>query len=139
MAAAGGRGERPGGPASLIAALSPQSSRERASRLSGPDARPAALAAAAAAAITAAAAAAVIPAAAAAASANGAPLGYGGGGGGSIAIGVQESELFAGVNSGNGFINIAIVPEPSTWAMMLAGFAGLGWLARQRRRKLGPA
>ena len=70
---------------------------------------------------------------------NGTPLGYGGGGGGSIAIGVQESELFAGVNSGNGFINIAIVPEPSTWAMMLAGFAGLGWLARQRRRKLRPA
>jgi PEP-CTERM motif-containing protein len=63
----------------------------------------------------------------------------GGGGGGSIAFDVQESELFAGVNSGNGFINITIVPEPSTWAMMLAGFAGLGWLARQRRCKLGPA
>jgi hypothetical protein len=31
------------------------------------------------------------------------------------------------------------VPETSTWAMMLAGFAGLGWLARQRRRRLGPA
>ena len=29
-------------------------------------------------------------------------------------------------------------PEPSTWAMMLAGFAGLGWLARLRRRKLTP-
>jgi hypothetical protein len=72
---------------------------------------------------------------------NGAPIGYGGGGGGSIAVGFQESELFAGVNSGNGFINITIVPEPSTWATMLAGFAGLGWLARQRQRqrKLGPA
>ena len=31
------------------------------------------------------------------------------------------------------------VPEPSTWAMMLTGFAGLGWLARLRRRKLTPA
>lgn len=31
------------------------------------------------------------------------------------------------------------VPEPSTWAMMLAGFAGLGWLARLRRRRLTPA
>jgi hypothetical protein len=31
------------------------------------------------------------------------------------------------------------VPEPSTWAMMLAGFAGLGWLAHLRRRKLTPA
>jgi hypothetical protein len=31
------------------------------------------------------------------------------------------------------------VPEPATWAMMLIGFAGLGWLARGRRRKLTPA
>ncbi len=31
------------------------------------------------------------------------------------------------------------VPEPSTWAMTLAGFAGLGWLTRMRRRKLTPA
>jgi phospholipase/lecithinase/hemolysin len=30
------------------------------------------------------------------------------------------------------------VPEPSTWAMTLTGFAGLGWLARLRRRKLTP-
>jgi PEP-CTERM motif len=29
------------------------------------------------------------------------------------------------------------VPEPSTWAMTLAGFAGLGWLAS--RRKTSPA
>jgi hypothetical protein len=28
-----------------------------------------------------------------------------------------------------------VVPEPSTWAMTLAGFAGLGWLARTRGRK----
>jgi hypothetical protein len=32
----------------------------------------------------------------------------------------------------------AVVPEPSTWAMTLAGFAGLGWLAHARRRKLRP-
>ena len=31
------------------------------------------------------------------------------------------------------------VPEAPTWAMMLTGFAGLGWLARLRRRKLTPA
>lgn len=31
------------------------------------------------------------------------------------------------------------VPEPSTWAMMLIGFAGLGWLVRLRRRNITPA
>jgi hypothetical protein len=30
------------------------------------------------------------------------------------------------------------VPEPSTWAMTLTGFAGLSWLARLRKRKLTP-
>jgi hypothetical protein len=30
----------------------------------------------------------------------------------------------------------AAVPEPSTWAMMLLGFAGLGFAFRQSRRKL---
>jgi len=31
------------------------------------------------------------------------------------------------------------VPEPSTWARMIAGFAGIGWLAHMRRRKLASA
>ena len=30
----------------------------------------------------------------------------------------------------------AIVPEPSTWAMMLLGFAGLGFLAYRKRSAL---
>jgi hypothetical protein len=29
----------------------------------------------------------------------------------------------------------AVAPEPSTWAMMLLGFAGLGFAFRQSRRK----
>jgi hypothetical protein len=33
---------------------------------------------------------------------------------------------------------IAAVPEPSTWAMMILGFAGIGFLA-YRRRQSGPA
>jgi hypothetical protein len=44
----------------------------------------------------------------------------------------------------NGFVNsgveitfnIAAVPEPSTWAMMILGFAGVGFMAYRRR---GPA
>jgi PEP-CTERM motif len=61
----------------------------------------------------------------------------GGGGGGSYLSSVfTEQVLTGGVNRGDGSISIAIVPEPSTWAMMLAGFAGLGWLASRRGRKL---
>jgi hypothetical protein len=49
--------------------------------------------------------------------------------------------------SGHGTFQLAVdgnvttlaVPEPSIWAMMLIGFAGLGWLARLRSRKLTPA
>jgi hypothetical protein len=46
------------------------------------------------------------------------------------------------VNSGDGSISVDLlkaVPEPSTWAMMLMGFAGLGWLAHMRKRKTSPA
>jgi PEP-CTERM motif len=58
----------------------------------------------------------------------------GGGGGGSYLSKLfTDTVLTAGVNSGNGSISVDLlkaVPEPSTWAMMLMGFAGLGWLAR---------
>jgi hypothetical protein len=33
----------------------------------------------------------------------------------------------------------AAVPEASTWAMALTGFAGLGFLAHMRKRKLTAA
>jgi hypothetical protein len=32
-----------------------------------------------------------------------------------------------------GFENVGAVPEPSTWAMMILGFAGVGFLAYRRR------
>jgi hypothetical protein len=34
-----------------------------------------------------------------------------------------------------GFVATAAVPEPSTWAMMLLGFAGVGFVAFRRKRK----
>jgi hypothetical protein len=33
-------------------------------------------------------------------------------------------------------ITIAAVPEPSTWAMMILGFAGVGFLAYRRKDKM---
>jgi hypothetical protein len=33
-------------------------------------------------------------------------------------------------------VAIAAVPEPSTWAMMLIGFAGLGFAASRQGRKV---
>ena len=30
------------------------------------------------------------------------------------------------------FLSVALVPEPSTYAMLLAGLAMLGWVARRR-------
>jgi hypothetical protein len=61
-----------------------------------------------------------------------------------------EAALEAGLLAGETYINIhtmafpggeirgflAAVPEPSTWAMMLIGFAGLGFAFRRSRRKM---
>jgi PEP-CTERM motif len=66
----------------------------------------------------------------------------GGGGGSYLASLFTDQVLKAGVNSGPGSISVDLlkaVPEPSTWATLLMGFAGLGWLAHARRRKTSPA
>jgi outer membrane lipase/esterase len=34
------------------------------------------------------------------------------------------------------FVAVATVPEPSTWAMLILGFAGIGWVAYRRASKL---
>jgi hypothetical protein len=67
----------------------------------------------------------------------------GGGGGGSYLSSLFTNQyLTPGFGDGNGLIDINFfraVPEPSTWGMTLAGFAGLGWLAHLRRRKTSTA
>ena len=80
---------------------------------------------------------------------GGAPGGAGGfgSGGGGYSYVIDTARNAFGItggnmgDSGNGYVSINFVaaPEPSTWAMTLMGFAGLGWLASLRRRKLTPA
>jgi PEP-CTERM motif len=41
---------------------------------------------------------------------------------------------FAGQTYSGGSVTISAVPEPSTWAMMLLGFAGIGWAAFRRNQ-----
>jgi hypothetical protein len=66
------------------------------------------------------------------------PGGFAGGGGGSyIAPAFTNTFGTDGANSGNGFVSIdpaGAVPEASTWAMMLAGFTGLGALALRKKK-----
>jgi hypothetical protein len=64
-----------------------------------------------------------------------------------------EAALVAGLLDGETYINIhttmfpggeirgflSAVPEPATWAMMLIGFAGLGFAFRQSRRRVAVA
>ena len=80
---------------------------------------------------------------------GGAPGGSGGHGGYSYVIGTARNSF--GITGGNVFLHEGVdgyvsidfvgtaVPEASTWAMMLAGFTGLGALALPRKRKLGQA
>jgi len=68
---------------------------------------------------------------------------------GSYLIGQKQSGQFnqsevsvIHVNNWQGFtgtIRIAAVPEPSTWAMMILGFEGVGFLAYRRRNQAAVA
>ncbi len=52
----------------------------------------------------------------------------------SLTIGAQITNRTAGTTTGD--LNIAAVPEPSTWAMMILGFAGVGFMAYRRKNKM---
>jgi hypothetical protein len=52
-------------------------------------------------------------------------------------IGTQNN-LGAGNGPDQVAVSIAAVPEPSTWAMLILGFAGVGFMA-YRRKSVGPA
>ena len=43
---------------------------------------------------------------------------------------------FDNISYGSNLDNVGPVPEPSTWAMMLLGFAGIGFAYRRRRSRL---
>jgi hypothetical protein len=46
----------------------------------------------------------------------------------------ETGGLFGSLTAAPGSGSLSAVPEPSTWAMMLAGFGGLALLAARRRR-----
>jgi PEP-CTERM motif len=49
----------------------------------------------------------------------------------SLTIGVAITRTTAGTSTGD--FNLSAVPEPSTWAMMVLGFVGVGFMAYRRR------
>jgi hypothetical protein len=65
-----------------------------------------------------------------------------------LLVNVTEAQFIAGLEAGLGYVNIhdanfpageirgqliPTVPEPATWAMLLIGFAGIGFAAKWRR------
>jgi PEP-CTERM motif len=46
-----------------------------------------------------------------------------------------KSAIYDGAPVGSGTVTLTAVPEPSTWAMMTLGFAGLGFAAFRTRRR----
>ena len=52
----------------------------------------------------------------------------------SLLITAPDTDGFNHLNVSEADVGQAAVPEPSTWAMMLLGFGGLGAMLRSRRR-----
>jgi hypothetical protein len=54
--------------------------------------------------------------------------------------GTVVENTYGEVNLSNLTVELAsAVPEPSTWAMMILGFAGVGFAAYRRKNKVGPS
>lgn len=67
---------------------------------------------------------------------NGLTLGLSTGGLDYVLYGVNNSTIARGtITIGPATLHVAAVPEPSTWAMMLLGFAGVGFVAYRRRKQ----
>jgi hypothetical protein len=49
-------------------------------------------------------------------------------------VAFTDGRSFAGLDSFS-VTNVSAVPEPSTWAMMILGFAGIGFMAHRRKSK----
>jgi hypothetical protein len=50
-------------------------------------------------------------------------------------ISFNQDPAHTGVISDDGLFSVSVIPEPSTWAMMLLGFGGLGFLGYRQTRK----
>jgi PEP-CTERM motif len=48
---------------------------------------------------------------------------------------ISIEDITGGIDHGSYNLTIAAVPEPSTWLMMILGFAGLGFMAYRRKSK----
>jgi PEP-CTERM motif len=57
---------------------------------------------------------------------------------GAFSIGGDNLNLYASTVTLVAGQLAAAVPEPSTWAMMILGFLGLGWLAYRRKNRFAP-
>jgi len=53
----------------------------------------------------------------------------------SLTIGMQIGRTTAGTSTGDLNLQVSAVPEPSSWALMLAGPALIGFVARRRSRR----
>jgi hypothetical protein len=51
----------------------------------------------------------------------------------SLTIGAAITRSTAGTTTGD--LNLSAVPEPSTWAMLILGFAGIGFMTYRRKNK----